>query len=194
MRNRIVVRWRQLASDKWALGGWLLLGFGLILLAASIPVSIWLIQRSGESALASGSSGTVLASGSRGDTASFGDSALLEIRRASAPDSPPVILEVATVNEPPPATAGDIPSFRDASMTVVNGAPEAEQHKADPAGDVAIFSDTASLEIPEVPDLTSAEPEPSDGGIPDAATTYSDTVRFVVRDSDGNIKNQGVVE
>ena len=41
------MRWRKIAQDRWALGGWAVLGLGVLLLVVGIPVSIWAVQRSG---------------------------------------------------------------------------------------------------------------------------------------------------
>ncbi len=61
---------------------------------------------------------------------------------------------------------------------------------ADPIGDVATFSDAATLSITEIPVAGLVQEEPPAG----AATNFSDIAQFVVRDSEGNIKSQGVIE
>ena len=176
MRNRIGMGWTEIRRDGWAFGGWAVLGLGLLLLAVSIPFSIWLIQRSGEVGPALAGSGTISASGSPGSTASFGDSAKLEIRRGTA----------AGPGEAQPAVEGT----GEAELIYVGGEEVSGQDL--PAGDVATFSDAASLDVQEVPEVIPDDTEPSGDGT-EGGASMTDSAQFVVRDSDGNIKDQGVV-
>ena len=169
MPNRIGMRWRELARDRWALGGWVVLGLGLLLLAVSIPFSIWLIQRSGDAGTISA---PTAASGSPRDIASFGDSAKLEIRRGSGE------IETATVGS------------GQTGLTSVGDDDDSGQELS--AGDSATFSDAVTFEVGSDPEADPDETAPVGGA--GGATSLTDSAEIVVRDSEGNIKEQGVVK
>ncbi len=177
MRNRIGMRWREISRDRWAFGGWAVLGLGLLLLTVSIPFSIWLIQRSGEAGPGLTGSGTISTEGSIRDTASFSDSAKLEIRRAPTADS--------VENQPTAAATGE--------AGLISAGDEEDSGQDLPAGEVATLSDTAILEVQRVPTANPDDTEPPGGGAV-GATNFSDSAQFVVRDSEGNIKEQGVTK
>ena len=65
-----------------------------------------------------------------------------------------------------------------------------------PATDSASLTDTAELEVRrgDAAATGSPQPEPSGGGGSGEVARVTDSVRFVVRDAEGNIKEQGVAE
>ena len=153
-----------MTRDRWALGGWIVLGVALLLLALSIPYSVWLYQRSGDGGLAS-------VSGSPSDTASFGDSAKLEIRRNSSSENDGVD-EVVIV------TPSEVDDGSGQELSAEGS---------------AVIGDMATLEIQEGLEVTQDDATPSGGGSGESAN-IDDSAQFVIRDSDGNIKEQGVLK
>ena len=161
MLNRLGIRSRELTRDRWAFFGWVVLALGLLLLTVSIPFTIWLIQSSGEPV-------TKTIAGSLADTATFGDSAKLEIRRAPASSS----------TDEAGLVSGDDDEISGQDLS---------------AADNARFSDAATLDTQEGLEAVSAETEPTNGPA-DVGAKFTDSAQFVVRDSEGNIKDQGVTE
>ena len=173
MRNGVGIRWSGITRDRWAFGGWVVLGLGLVLLAASILFSVWLIQRSGNERETT----TTSASGSPIDTAKFGDYAKLEIRRGAGTGSGDTLAETSGAGEAGVIIAGD--------------GEASDQDLA--AEDSANFSDAVTVDVQGVPEADPDETAPA-GGAAGGATNVADSAQYVVRDADGNIKEQGVID
>ena len=124
------MRWRKIAQDRWAFWGWAVLGLGVLLVAAGIPLSIWAVQRSGESAPVAEESGETAAPGlPAGDSATLGDSVEVEVRRSQG---------ALAVGGPSPEAAGlpvaDSATLTDSVEVQVAEAPSADSGQAEPAG------------------------------------------------------------
>ena len=159
------MRWRKIAQDRWALGGWAVLGLGVLLLVVGIPVSIWAVQRSGgPDFVPPGTADTAAPARPGAESATVSDSVELQIHRArGAPAVDGLSPEAGG------SSAIDSATVSDAVEVDVQRA-QAEPAQAEPQGS-----------------------EPGGGGT-GAGAHVTDNVQLVVRDSTGKIKEQSVAD
>ena len=159
------MRWRKIAQDRWAFGGWAVLGLGVLLLVVGIPVSIWAVQRSGgPGPPPPGSSETIAPARPGAESATISDSVELQIHRAQG------------------APAVDAPSPEAGGSSAIDGAAVSDAVEVD------------VQRAPAEPAQAEPEGVGPRGGGRGTGVAVTDNVQLVVRDSTGKIKEQSVAD
>ena len=165
---------KNVGRSRWEIGGWAVLGLGVLVLAAGITISIWLVQRTDDTGTATPGGDEATAPGlPAGDSAALGDSVKIEIQRAQG-----ALAVGGTGPEASGLSAADSATLTDSAEVDVQPA------------------QAPSTDSGQAPASTSGGPEQAEpaGGGTVASASVQDSVQFVVRDADGNIAEQGVAE
>ena len=181
---------------------WLVLGMAALAVAAGLAVGIWAVQDSdGTGTTPEGGRAGLEAPGAETtESSTLSDSVEIEVKRGSgtnagtleeSTDSP----SNAPAGTPGPGDAALMGAGIDGRTTETVSVTESalvERRSGGATTETASLTDSADVEVVRAP--PPPPPPPPAGGGRGAGASVDESVRFVIRDSSGEIKEQGIAQ